>query len=104
MAIGFPATLNRERTRVVQAPNIPFMENLPVCEYLKNALGDGVLNMKDFPLDLLDELIRSHARKPLPWADLPLIYTEDELMCTSIFTNHWTTSVKYCTLSLLLSS
>ena len=43
MAIGFPATLNRERTRVVQAPNIPFMENLPVCEYLKNALGDGVL-------------------------------------------------------------
>ena len=32
MAIGFPATLNRERTQVVQAPNIAFMENLPEDE------------------------------------------------------------------------
>ena len=31
VAIGFPATLNRERTQVVQAPNIAFMEDLPVC-------------------------------------------------------------------------
>ena len=217
VAIGFPATLNRERTRVVQAPNIPFMENVPVCEHLQNALGvpvlaerdvtfalcydaekyslpseglicgiyfgtgigsailadgkpltgrhgsagelghipvpgctvpcgcgntgcleavaggkalariqrerypgtpigdmfslhgqdrplldfidgmavavatelnildpdqmllgGGVLNMKDFPRSLLDEKIREHTRKPLPWRDLNLIYTEDE--------------------------
>ena len=217
IAIGFPATLNRERTRVAQAPNIPFMENVPVCEYLQRAfgvpvlaerdvtfalcydaekyhlpgeglicgiyfgtgignailvdgkpltgrhgsagelghipvlgchipcgcgnigcletvaggkalariqkehypgtpigdmfslhgqdqalldfvdgmaiavttevnildpdqilLGGGVLNMKAFPRDLLDEKIRQHTRKPLPWQELHLIYTEDE--------------------------
>ena len=217
VAIGFPATLNRERTRVVQAPNIPFMEDLPVCEHLGEALevpvlaerdvtfalcydvekyrlpkdgiicgiyfgtgignaillggmpltgrhgaagelghipvpgsqipcgcgnigcmeavaggkalarlrrarypetpieelfsrhgdkpelinivdgmavavateinildpdqvllGGGVLNMRDFPRDLLDRRIREHTRKPLPWGELKLIYTEDE--------------------------
>ena len=39
VAIGFPATLNADRSRVVQAPNIPFMENLPVCDYLQIVLG-----------------------------------------------------------------
>ena len=217
IAIGFPATLNRERTQVVQAPNISFMENVPVCEHLQKAfgvpvlserdvtfalcydaekyrlpneglicgiyfgtgignailvdgkpltgrhgsagelghipvpgckipcgcgnigcleavaggkalariqkaqypetpigdmfslhgrdqalldfvdgmavavttevnildpdqllLGGGVLNMKDFPRDLLDEKIREHTRKPLPWRELHLIYAEDE--------------------------
>ena len=41
-------------------------------------IGGGVLNMKDFPRQLLDERIRAHTRKPLPWAELELIYTEDE--------------------------
>ena len=41
-------------------------------------LGGGVLNMKAFPRDLLDEKIRAHTRKPLPWQKLNLIYTEDE--------------------------
>ena len=41
-------------------------------------LGGGVLNMKDFPRALLDKKIREHTRKPLPWRELPLIYTEDE--------------------------
>ena len=217
IAVGFPATLNRERTRVVQAPNIPFMEDVPVREDLESAfhvpvfaerdvtfalcydvnkyrlpaeglvcgiyygtgignavlidgrpltgrhgaagelghipvpgcdipcgcgnigcleavaggkalarlqkeqypgtaisemfvrhgsekpllafvdamavaaateinlldpdqilLGGGVLNMKGFPRKALDESIRAHTRKPLPWAELNLIYTEDE--------------------------
>ena len=30
VSIGFPATLNRERSRVLQAPNIPFVENIPL--------------------------------------------------------------------------
>ena len=47
VAIGFPATLNRERTRVVQAPNIPFMENLPVCDYLQKELQVPVLAERD---------------------------------------------------------
>ena len=43
LAVGFPATLNRERTMVLQAPNVAFMENLPVPEVLsKSAWHSGV--------------------------------------------------------------
>lgn len=47
VAIGFPATLNRERSQVVQVPNIPFMEDVPVCESLQKALGVSVLAERD---------------------------------------------------------
>lgn len=47
VAIGFPATLNADRTRVLQAPNIPFMENLPVCETLRQELGIPVYAERD---------------------------------------------------------
>ena len=47
VAIGFPATLNADRSRVVQAPNIPFMENLPVCSVLREALGVPVYAERD---------------------------------------------------------
>ena len=47
LAIGFPVTLNRERSRVVQAPNTPFMENLPVCEALRQALNLPVFAERD---------------------------------------------------------
>ena len=46
-AIGFPATLNADRTRVLQAPNVPFMENLPVCETLRRKLGIPVFAERD---------------------------------------------------------
>lgn len=46
-AIGFPATLNRDRTRVVQAPNIPFMEDLPVCRTLQEELQIPVFAERD---------------------------------------------------------
>lgn len=46
-AIGFPATLDRERRRVVQAPNVPCMEDLPVCEVLQRELGVPVLAERD---------------------------------------------------------
>lgn len=47
VAVGFPATLNRERTQVVQAPNIPFMEELPICETLQTGLCVPVLAERD---------------------------------------------------------
>ena len=47
VAIGFPATLNADRTRVIQAPNVPFMENLPVCEVLREKLGIPVYAERD---------------------------------------------------------
>ena len=47
VAIGFPATLDAERSRVLQAPNVPFMENLPVCEALRKELGIPVYAERD---------------------------------------------------------
>ncbi|MBR2823772.1 MAG: allose kinase [Clostridia bacterium] len=47
LAIGFPATLNTDRSRIVQAPNIAFMENLPVCEVLRQALNIPVFAERD---------------------------------------------------------
>ena len=60
VAIGFPATLNRERTRVVQAPNIPFMEDLPVCESLQQELGIPVLAERDATFALCFDVEKYH--------------------------------------------
>lgn len=60
VAIGFPATLNQERTQVVQAPNIPFMENLPVCEYLQSALNVPVLAERDVTFALCYDVEKYH--------------------------------------------
>jgi len=46
-AIGFPATLDSKRQRVLQAPNISFMENLPVVEVLRKDLGIPVFIERD---------------------------------------------------------
>ena len=53
IGMGFPATLNRERTVVVQAPNIPYMENLPITDYLQKELSFPVFIEKDVNLALL---------------------------------------------------
>ena len=47
VAIGFPATLDAKRQRVLQAPNIAFMENLPVVEMLAKELGIPVFIERD---------------------------------------------------------
>ena len=56
IAIGFPATINRERTRVIQAPNIPFMENLPVAETLEKELELPVYIERDVTMALLYDM------------------------------------------------
>lgn len=53
VAIGFPATLDRERRVVLQAPNVPFMENLPVVEALAGELGIPVFIERDVTMALL---------------------------------------------------
>ena len=52
ISIGFPATLDRERQRVLQAPNISFMENLPVVEVLTEALRIPVFIERDVTMAL----------------------------------------------------
>lgn len=70
IGMGFPATLNRERTVVVQAPNIPYMENLPITDYLQKELS--------FPVSYLTEKIYEYTRKPYPAASLSLIFSKEE--------------------------
>lgn len=53
ISIGFPTTINRERTMVIQAPNVPFMENLPVVEVLSRELGIFTCIERDVTMALL---------------------------------------------------
>ena len=57
-AIGFPATLDRERQTVLQAPNIPFMERLPVVQRLTQALGFPVFIERDVTMAMHYDLAR----------------------------------------------
>ena len=52
ISIGFPATLDRNRQTVLQAPNIPFMENLPVVEVLSWELNVPVFIERDVTMAL----------------------------------------------------
>lgn len=58
VSIGFPTTLDKNRRTVLQAPNIPFMENMPVVEALERALGIPVLIEKDVGMSLLYDKIK----------------------------------------------
>ena len=53
VVIGFPATLDARRQTVLQAPNVPFMENLPVVRVLSEALNVPVFIERDVTLTLL---------------------------------------------------
>ena len=52
ISLGFPATLDRSRQMVLQAPNLPFMERLPVTAVLSEALGLPVLIERDVTMAL----------------------------------------------------
>ena len=52
VSIGFPATVDRERKTVLQAPNVPFVERLPVVEVLAKELGIPVFIERDVTLAL----------------------------------------------------
>lgn len=47
VAIGFPATVSRDKMTVVQAPNVKYMENLPVVTFLQDKLQLPVYIEKD---------------------------------------------------------
>lgn len=52
IVMGFPATVDKARSTVLQAPNLPFMENLPVKAVLSQRLGVPVLVERDVNLSL----------------------------------------------------
>lgn len=52
LVLGFPATIDKARATVLQAPNLPFMENLPVKAVLSSQLGLPVYVERDVNLAL----------------------------------------------------
>lgn len=58
ISIGFPATINRERTVVMQAPNVKFMEDLPVVEHLSRELQIPVCIERDVSMALYYDMER----------------------------------------------
>lgn len=56
ISIGFPAALNRERTIVLQAPNVSYMKNLPVVEYLNKHFKIPVFIDRDVCMTLYYDL------------------------------------------------
>ena len=56
VSIGVPATLNRERTKILQTPNLRFMENLPVVDYLSRRLNARVCADRDVTMTLCYDL------------------------------------------------
>lgn len=57
VSMGFPATIDRERRRVLQAPNIPGLEdNLAICDVLEDALALPVFLERDVNLLLAYDL------------------------------------------------
>ena len=60
VAIGFPATLDAKREKVLQAPNIAFVENLPVVEVLSKVLGIPVFIERDVTFALVYDCEKYH--------------------------------------------
>lgn len=60
IAAGFPATLNRKRTKILQAPNLSYIENLPVVEYLEGRLNVPVFAEHDVTFALCYDMKKYH--------------------------------------------
>lgn len=61
VSMGFPATVDKARRRVLQAPNIPGLgDNLPVCDILEEALQIPVFLERDVNLLLAHDLQKLH--------------------------------------------
>lgn len=58
VAIGFPATVDRARRVVLQAPNLSYMENLPVADYLREQLGIPVYIERDVCMTLFYDMYK----------------------------------------------
>ncbi|WP_026512241.1 allose kinase [Butyrivibrio sp. LC3010] len=58
LAIGFPATLGRERKKVLQAPNLRFMENLNVTDYLSKRLNVPVYAERDVTMAIYFDMAK----------------------------------------------
>lgn len=60
VSIGFPATLDRTRHTVLQAPNLRFMERLPVVSFLSDQLDLPVVIERDVTMALCYDIKKYH--------------------------------------------
>lgn len=58
ISIGFPATLDRNRQTVLQAPNVPFMENMPVVRVLSKKMNVPVFIERDVTMALYYDQVK----------------------------------------------
>lgn len=56
VSIGFPSTLNKDKTVLLSTPNLPGLDNLPVVALLEDALGVPVQINRDVNLLMLHDI------------------------------------------------
>lgn len=56
VSVGFPSTINKEKTKVLSTPNLPGFDNLAVVELLKKELGIPVYINRDVNLLLMSDM------------------------------------------------
>lgn len=56
VSIGFPSTLNKEKTRLYSTPNLPGFDNLDVVDLLQQELGVPVYINRDVNLLMLNDM------------------------------------------------
>lgn len=56
VSIGFPSTLNREKTVLLSTPNLPFADQLPVVSLLREQISIPVLVNRDVNMLLLNDM------------------------------------------------
>ena len=63
----------RRHVRTSQGLSVPVATEINLFDPDYVILGGGVLQMQDFPMELLLETIGRHTRKPLPYDNLQII-------------------------------
>jgi allose kinase len=60
----------------IEALSIPIATEINIFDPDQIIIGGGVIQMNNFPLDLLEHYILKHTRKPFPALDLNIIYAQ----------------------------
>ena len=60
VSAGFPATIDADRKTILQAPNVPYMENIPVVERLEETLGVPVFIDRDVVMTAWYDIDKYH--------------------------------------------
>lgn len=68
---------SREMKEQVEAMAVPVASEINILDPEYIILGGGLLQMKDFPTERLEQLIYQHTRKPYPAENLRFLYSKN---------------------------